>query len=346
MTQLRVGLIGAGGISHVHVAAWQALGADITVYSPAGADALAAQYRLSVAHDVDDLLARVDIIDIVAPSRAHKSLALAAIAAGKPLVCEKPLGATTADAREIARAARDAGVQAYPAHVVRFFPEYAAIKAEIDAGRIGTPAVLRFTRTGQAPRAGSWFFSEPDGGGIVLDQMIHDLDQARWMAGEVTQVYAVQNPPTVSGIVPGIVTAQVVLTHARGAISHVHGVWGPPGTTFRTSVDVAGDAGSIGYESPDDGSIRIELPAAGNDANYLPPSTHSESPYLTQLRELTASFSGGPAPRVSLDDGVAAVALAEAAIASIRSGQAVSMQHDVLGGRPDEPALAAQGVES
>jgi myo-inositol 2-dehydrogenase/D-chiro-inositol 1-dehydrogenase len=330
----------------VHVAAWQALGADITVYSPAGADALAAQYGLSVAKDIADLLARVDIVDIVTPSPAHKPLALAAIKASKHLVCEKPLGATRADASEIARAAREAGVQAYPAHVVRFFPEYAAIKAEIDAGRIGTPAVLRFTRTGQAPRAGSWFFSEPDGGGIVLDQMIHGLDQARWMAGEVTQVYAVQNPPTVDGVVPGIVTAQVVLTHAGGAISHVQGVWGPPGTTFRTSVEVAGDAGSIGYESPDDGSIRVELPAARNDTNYLPPSTHSESPYLTQLREFVVAFAGGPVPRVSLGDGVAAVALAEAAIASIRSGLAVSLQDGVFDDRPDEPALATEGVEA
>jgi myo-inositol 2-dehydrogenase/D-chiro-inositol 1-dehydrogenase len=330
----------------VHVAAWQALGADIAIYSHAGADALAAQYGLSVATDIPDLLARVDIVDIVAPSPAHKPLALAAIAAGKHLVCEKPLGSTSADAREIARAAREAGVQAYPAHVVRFFPEYVAIKDQIDAGRIGTPAVLRFTRTGQAPRAGSWFFSEPDGGGIVLDQMIHDLDQARWMAGEVTQVYAVQNPPTVAGIVPGVVTAQVVLSHAGGAISHVQGVWGPPGTTFRTSVDVAGDAGSIGYESPDDGSIRVELQAARNHANYLPPSTHSQSPYLTQLREFAAAFSGGPAPRVSLDDGVAAVELAEAAIASIRTGQAITLGADVIADQLDEPELATEGVEA
>jgi myo-inositol 2-dehydrogenase/D-chiro-inositol 1-dehydrogenase len=330
----------------VHVAAWQALGADIAIYSHAGADTLAAQYGLSVATDIPDLLARVDIVDIVAPSPAHKPLALAAIAAGKHLVCEKPLGSTSADAREIARAAREAGVQEYPAHVVRFFPEYVAIKDQIDAGRIGTPAVLRFTRTGQAPRAGSWFFSEPDGGGIVLDQMIHDLDQARWMAGEVTQVYAVQNPPTVAGIVPGVVTAQVVLSHAGGAISHVQGVWGPPGTTFRTSVDVAGDAGSIGYESPDDGSIRVELQAARNDANYLPPSTHSQSPYLTQLREFAAAFSGGPAPRVSLDDGVAEVELAEASIASIRTGKAITLGADVIADQLDEPELATEGVEA
>jgi myo-inositol 2-dehydrogenase/D-chiro-inositol 1-dehydrogenase len=117
---------------------------------------------------------------------------------------------------------------------------------------------------------------------------------------------------------------------------------------------VAGDAGTIGYESPDDGSIRVELPAARNDANYLPPSTHSESPYLSQLREFAAAFAGGPAPRVSLDDGVAAVALAEAAIASIRSGLAVSLQDvlraDVQDGvfdeRPDKPALAAEGAEA
>jgi len=323
VTTLRVGLIGAGGISHVHVAAWQQLGATITVQSTAGAAELGKQYGLAVADDINELLPHVDVIDVIAPSTAHKDVALTAIAAGKHVVCEKPLAATSADAAEIVRAARAAGVQIYPAHVVRYFPEYAAIKAEIDAGRIGTPAVLRFSRAGQAPRAGSWFFSEVAGGGIVRDQMIHDLDQARWMAGEVTQVYAVQNPPTIGGAVPEIVTAHVVLTHASGAISHIQGVWGPPGLTFRTSVEVAGSGGVLGYQSPDDGSVLLDLPTGASDDGYLPPTTHAESPYTSELREFAAAFAGGPPPRVTAADGIIAVALVEAATASIQSGRAV-----------------------
>lgn len=331
-TPLHVGIVGAGGISHVHVSAWQALGATISVFSTDGAGDLAREYGITPIATLNELLMQVDVVDIVTPSATHREVALAAIAAGKDLVCEKPLAATTVDAIEIARAARQAGVQLYPAHVVRYFPEYVAVKAAIEAGRIGDPAVLRFTRAGEAPLAG-WFFDETVGGGIVLDQMIHDLDQARWLAGEVTQVYAVQNPPTVEGQVPRIVTAHVVLTHVSGAISHVQGFWGPPGLTFRTSVDVAGDKGLLGYESPDDGAIRIDTPLAATAGDYLPVNVQEENPYTREIREFAAAFAGGPEPRVGLDDGILAVALAEAAAASIASGQAVAFDTDsVLAG--------------
>ncbi|OJU39038.1 MAG: hypothetical protein BGN97_12825 [Microbacterium sp. 69-10] len=327
---LRVGLVGAGGISHVHVAGWQALGADISVFSKAGADALAEQHGLTVVSTFEELVDLVDVVDIVTPTATHRELALTAIAAGRHVVCEKPLAATSAEAKEIARAARAAGVQVYPAHVVRYFPEYVALKRAITTGVIGEPAVLRFTRAGEAPRAGSWFFDETAGGGIVLDQMIHDLDQARWLAGEVVQVYAVQNPPTREGTVPAVVTAQIVLTHLSGAVSHVQGYWGPTGLTFRTSVDVAGSAGTVGYESPDDGSIRMDMPAATSADDYLPPRTHAESPYTLELREFAAAFAGGPVPRIDLEDGILAIALAEAAVASIASGAAVDFNADVV----------------
>ncbi len=325
MNTLRVGLIGAGGISHVHATGWRDLGAEVTVHSHEGATTLADEYGFQVADDLDALFAVVDVVDIVTPSGSHLALALAAIAAGKHVVCEKPLASTVEQARELARAASAAGVQVYPAHVVRFFPEYAAVKRQVDAGRVGTPAVLRFVRGGEAPRAGSWFFSERDGGGIILDQMIHDLDQALWLAGDVSQVYAVQSPTSVDGVVPGIVTAHVTLTHTSGAISHVQGTWGPRGTTFRTSADIAGTAGTLSIDSGRDTAVVVDLPAAGEADGYLPPPAHAESPYTTQLREYAAAFAGGPEPRVSPADGIRAVALAEAAAASIASGRAVDI---------------------
>jgi predicted dehydrogenase len=325
---LRVGLIGAGGISHVHAAGWRELGADVSVYSHDGASALAERYGFSVAPDLDTLFAAADLVDIVTSSRSHRELALAAIARGKHVICEKPLAATSDDAREIAEAAEAAGVRVFPAHVVRFFPEYAAVKAAVDAGRIGEPAVLRFVRGGEAPRAGSWFFDENAGGGIVLDQMIHDLDQALWLAGEVTQVYAVQSPPSVDGIVPDVVTAHVVLTHRGGAISHVQGTWGARGTIFRTSADIAGTSGVLAIDSGIDTSVTMDVPSIGESTGYLPPPAHAESPYTTQLRELAAAAFGGAAPRVTAEDGIRAVALAEAAAESIRTGRAVDVELD------------------
>lgn len=325
MKTLRVGLIGAGGISQVHATGWAALDVPVTVYSHEGAEALAAEYGFAVAPDLDALLAASDIVDIVTSSSSHKELALAAIAAGKHVICEKPLSVTAAEARELADAAEAAGVRLFPAHVVRFFPEYAEVKRQVDGGRIGEPAVLRFVRGGQAPRAGSWFFDENAGGGIILDQMIHDLDQARWLAGEVTQVYAVQSPASVDGIVPGIVTAHVTLTHAGGAISHVQGTWGPEGTVFRTSADVAGTGGTLAIDSRTNTASTLDFPAGASGDGYLPPATTAVSPYTRQLAAFLRAIADDTDAVVSAEDGIRAVAIAEAAAESLRTGRAVDL---------------------
>ncbi|GAB3576554.1 Gfo/Idh/MocA family oxidoreductase [Leifsonia lichenia] len=328
MKTLRVGLIGAGGISQVHATGWAALGVPVTVYSHEGAEALAAEYGFAIATDLDGLLAASDIVDIVTSSSSHKELALAAIAAGRHVICEKPLSVTSAEARELADAADAAGVRLFPAHVVRFFPEYAEVKRQVDAGRIGDPAVLRFVRGGQAPRAGSWFFDENAGGGIVLDQMIHDLDQARWLAGDVTQVYAVQSPASVDGIVPGVVTAHVTLTHAGGAISHVQGTWGPEGTVFRTSADIAGTRGTLAIDSRTDAASVLDFPAGASGDGYLPPATHAVSPYTTQLAAFLRAIADGTDTVVTAEDGIRAVAIAEAAAESLRTGRAIEVDQE------------------
>ena len=129
---LTVGLIGAGNIAHVHVAAWKALGARVLVHSLEGADELAEQYGLEVAATLDGCLAEAEFVDIVTPSPTHKEIALAAIKAGKNVICEKPLSLTAADSHEVIDAAQAAGVRLYPAHVVRYFPAY---KAAYDAIR-------------------------------------------------------------------------------------------------------------------------------------------------------------------------------------------------------------------
>jgi len=320
--KLRVGIIGAGGISHSHAPHWVALGADVSVYALAGAEELAERYGLTVTATLDQLLQTSDVIDICTPTVTHRECALAAIGAGKSVLCEKPLGRTLVDAKAISAAALAANVQVYPAHVVRFFPEYATMHAAVEEGVIGKPAVLRFSRGG-AGATSDWFFNDAESGGLILDQMIHDIDQARWIAGEVVQVYAVQNPPTVNGRIPRNVIAHVTLTHVSGAISHIQGIWGPPGMDFCTSFEVAGDAGTLRYDSSAADTLVENLSSGETAASYLPPASVDESPYLIEIREFANAFQGGPAPRVSLEDGIIAIALAEAAQESIATRSSI-----------------------
>ena len=322
---LSIGLIGAGGITHVHIPAWLALGARVTVYSLQGSADVALHYGIEVADSLDDLLERSDIVDICTPTPTHYRLAERALRAGKHVICEKPIALTEEDATALANLAALVGKQLHPAHVVRYFPEYALARHRVAAGQIGEPAILRFSRIGEFPTWSSWFADSSQSGGIVLDQMIHDLDIARWIAGEVTEVYAVKSSAR------GCETAQVVLTHEGGALSYVTGVWGTAGTTFATSFSIAGSKGVLTHDSRTDVSLRFDLgaPLAG-EPSMRPDTSFGESPYLTELREFVMAISAGVTPRVGIDDATRAVALAVAANESIASGQSVCVSRQVV----------------
>ena len=324
---LTVGLIGAGNIAHVHVAAWKALGARVLVHSVAGAEQLAEQYGLEVAPTLDGLLEAVDFVDIVTPSATHKEIALAAIKAGRDVICEKPLTLRASESQELADAAAAAGVRIYPAHVVRYFPAYVAAHNAVQAGRIGKVAVARFFRQASSPAGAGWYRDVARSGGVIMDLMVHDLDQARWICGEVTSVYAVQSPPTVDGISPVNVAAHVTLTHESGAISHLRATWGATGTQFKTGFSIAGSEGVLEYTSDSETSFEEELQdgATGGDL-LIPSSTLYESPYLTQLRDLAAALTGDVEPRVVAADGLTAVFLAEAARESMETGRTIDMK--------------------
>ena len=324
MSTLKVGLIGAGGISRVHADAWRALGAEGYVTSLEGADEIAAEYGFTLVDDVDTLIDLVDIVDIVTPSSTHADFALRAIARRRDVICEKPLAATAEAATEVADAAEAAGVRLFPAHVVRYMGEYAQIKAGIDAGVVGALAVQRFSRAGSAPQT-PWFFSERAGGGVIRDLMIHDIDQAVWFAGPVADVYAVQNPPTIDDRVPAPVTAHVVLTHRNGVISHLHASWVAPGMPFRTSVEVSGSEGRLRYDSAEDTALRTDAVLPEGDTDYLPPMSPQESPYYAEIADFVAALREGRDARVGPADGIEAVAVAEAAYASIAAGAAVAL---------------------
>nr|WP_272954706.1 Gfo/Idh/MocA family oxidoreductase [Kribbella sandramycini] len=224
-------------------------------------------------------------------------------------------------------AAAAAGVKVYPAHVVRYFPEYKAAYDAVHEGRIGPIAVARFFRQASSPAGSDWYRDVARSGGVIMDLMVHDLDQAQWLCGPVTSVYAVQNPPTVDGVSPVNVAAHVTLTHESGAVSLCRATWGVPGTPFRTGFHLAGASGVLKHTSSADTGFIEELQEGGGDVDLLiPENALGESPYLTQLRELAIGLRGGPEPRVVGADGAAAVYLAEAARASMESGQTIDMK--------------------
>ncbi|HLS13402.1 MAG TPA: Gfo/Idh/MocA family oxidoreductase, partial [Beutenbergiaceae bacterium] len=186
MAAIRVGLIGAGGIARRHLPAWLALGAEVLVYSHQGAHSITAEFGGRVADSLDGLLEGSDLITVLTPTPSHHHYASTALREGKDVVCEKPMTRHHQEAVELVRLAHQQGRHLFPAHVVRFRDQYAQMHSAVTDGRIGTPAVSRFTRTAPFPTWSPWFADYEQSGGPVLDVMVHDLDIARWVNGEVS----------------------------------------------------------------------------------------------------------------------------------------------------------------
>ncbi|MGB3730536.1 Gfo/Idh/MocA family protein [Microbacterium sp.] len=303
----RVGIVGAGGIAPPHIEGWLALGAEVGILRRTGSDALAARYGLRIHATLADLIQDSGIVDIVSPTRTHVGIARAAFSAGRHVVCEKPLAATADDAQALADEATAAGVRLFPAHVVRYFSGYRSVHERI--GAVGTITELTARRTVAAP-APAWFYSQDAGGGIIRDLMIHDLDQALWLAGPVVEVSATQDPPAEDGFVQPPVSAHVTLTHAGGAISHVRADWAEPGTPFRSTLEVTGDRGELSVDT------------SASDAEDESPAS-APDPYREQLADFLDAIRTGREARVTPADGVAAVVLVDAAYASLASGHPV-----------------------
>lgn len=310
----RVGLIGAGAIAATHLDAWQALGAECVISSRTRPTALAERFGVEIADDADALIDRVDIVGILAPTPTHLDLALRAMARGRHVVCEKPLALTSAEAQRLAEAADAAGVRLLPAHVVRYFAAYRRIQQAVVAGGIGALQTLRLSRAGAGPTT-AWFYDENAGGGLIRDLLIHDLDQALWLAGPVTAVSARQDPPSIGGRLSAPVTAAVELTHASGVTSRIDGGWLGEGVPFRTTIEAVGTAGALAHDSlaHDSADGAGAVPAA---PGHLPPQT-DDHPYRAQIADFAEAIRTGRDARVTPADGVAAVAVVDAAYASL-----------------------------
>lgn len=332
---MRIGIIGAGAMGGTHAAAWAEVGAPAVAFVAADqqhARSLAERYGATVYPDLASLLPHIDALDICTPTHLHHDMAMQAAAAGKHIICEKPLARSIAEGQEMIRACRQAGVKLLVGHVVRFFPEYVRAKQAIEAGEVGRVAVIRLRRNVFRPRKASdnWFIDFEKSGGMILDLMIHDFDCARWLAGEVTTVYCKHiGSPTRAPGDHGL----AILSHANGALSHIEGSWAYPPPTFRTQFEIAGSEGLLLHDSAATAPIGIfRQQAGGDDAGDVPvpASPLLENPYTTQLRAFYDHLCyDAPAP-LTAEDGLAALQIALAAIQSTQTGEPVQLQTQVF----------------
>ncbi|MGK0220585.1 MAG: putative dehydrogenase [Planctomycetota bacterium] len=211
---LRVGMIGYGFMGKAHSNAYKQvahffpeleLRPELSVLCARDKDKAASFAKTwgykNVVSDWRELVQRddVDIIDIGAPNHIHKDIALAAAAAGKMVVCEKPLAMNVEEAEEMAAAVEAAGVPNMVWYNYRRVPAIALSKQVVDEGRIGKQFHYRatylqdWTIAADVPQggAGLWRLDvDVAGSGVTGDLLAHSIDTAMWLAGPITKVVA------------------------------------------------------------------------------------------------------------------------------------------------------------
>lgn len=218
MTKLKVGVIGVGGIARTHMPGWEAsehahvvAGADI---SEAALQRWGKQFAVDrLVTDAGELIAdpEIDIIDVCTPNNYHAPLAIAALQAGKHVLCEKPLAPTPAEIQGMIEARDRSGKMLMTAQHFRFMGSSRAIRAEIDAGALGDVYHARswLLRRAAVPTRPGFILKEHSGGGPCIDVGVHILDLTLWFMGN-------PRPVAVTGV------ARAELAHQEGAFS----IWG------------------------------------------------------------------------------------------------------------------------
>jgi UDP-N-acetyl-2-amino-2-deoxyglucuronate dehydrogenase len=195
------GIIGCGMIANFHARAIRDIdGAQLVACynpTPTKAEKLAAEYGCTAYTDLDKMLAHpgLDIVTIGSPSGSHMEPCLAAAAAGKHVIVEKPLDVTLARCDKMIAACDQAGVKLATIFPSRYHASSKLMKQAVEAGRFGTLALgdayVKWFRTQQYYDSGAWRGTwKLDGGGALMNQAIHSVDLLLWLMGPVAEVSA------------------------------------------------------------------------------------------------------------------------------------------------------------
>jgi len=355
-------LVGAGGAAGVHAAALSRIAhsrvAAVLGSSPdsARARSLADAYGARIARDLEALLddPELDAVVLCTPHPQHAAQAIAAAEAGLHVVVEKPMALTTADCTAMIEAAERAGVVLSVISQRRWYSPVQRVKAAIDQGKIGVPGLASVEVLGwRSPEyyaMDAWRGTrDGEGGGVLVNQAVHQLDLACWFLGpplEVDGWTTNLNHPEID--VED--TAVAVVRFERGALAtivasnsqrpgllariHVHGTNG-------ASIGVETDRGSIfvaGVSPPSEPVNDLwTIPGEEDrldewrraDREHLAGVDLSSHHHELQLRDIVAAIRGRRPPAVTGEDGRTTVGLMTAIETASRAGGRVRLADPV-----------------
>jgi myo-inositol 2-dehydrogenase / D-chiro-inositol 1-dehydrogenase len=327
-----IALMGAGRMARVHAKTIHAAGGRlVTVYDvvESAAKSLASETSASAARSVQEALHHpdVDAVLVATSSDTHVDLIIQAVKAGKAVLCEKPLAPSLSEAQRCVDLLGAEANKVFLAFNRRFDPGHAALKKAIEAGEIGNLEQLTITSRDPAPPPLEYI---PNSGGLFRDMMIHDFDMARWILGEEpVSIYSHGSclvDPQI-GKLGDIDTACVTMVSLSGKqaviLNSRRAVYG-----YDQRIEAFGSAGMVLSDNPRATAVqRYSSTSFGApDRVFTFFMDRYGQSYRMEIETFLAGVAAGTPPPINAIDGLRAVYLAEAAGASLRSGEAIKLK--------------------
>ncbi|WP_234682181.1 Gfo/Idh/MocA family protein [Bradyrhizobium monzae] len=342
---MRIAVAGAGLIGRRHIELIEAsqgcVLAGIADPSPAAVD-YAGAHNVHCYADHRALLAqeKPDGLIIASPNALHLQMALDCAEAGVPALIEKPVTDTVAAAQRLCVAVKRTGVPMLVGHHRRHNPIIKAARETVATGKLGQLTAV----------VGLWLLKKPDdyfevawryqqGGGPLLINLIHDIDNLRFVCGEITEVQALT-----SNMVRGFAvedTAALLLRFANGALGTVTvsdatpAPWSWELTAGENAIYprqdqpcyvFAGTSGSLSVPTMELWSYP-QSPGWHAPLSRNPVALAGYDPLVEQLRHFLAVIAGREQPLISVEDAMATLAVVEAVSEAARTGQKISPGH-------------------
>lgn len=325
---LRVGLIGCGIISAAHRRGWATVADRAAIVACCDTDldraaATAAPLGARPTDDYRDVLADpgIDAVDLCLPHHLHDRVAVAALDAGKHVLCEKPMATTLAGCDAMAAAAERAGRVLMIAESARFQPGLSEARALLDSGAIGEVIALHATSAwyqGGPYLDTAWRFDPAQmGGGALIDGGIHAVDVVVALLGRPTRVSCLTR--RVREIFPAEDTALLAIEFADGALADLTVHWSARHTPH-VLAQISGTEGTLFWTHAGLQVVGERVEGGRREVPIEPADS-----FVTMVAHFVDCVETGARPRMGPMEGRLDVALVLAAYESARTGQVVAV---------------------
>jgi myo-inositol 2-dehydrogenase/D-chiro-inositol 1-dehydrogenase len=326
---MRLGLIGLGRIGAFHAGTLSALPAVdslvVTDAVPSVTREVAERFGAEAVDSPEELMdAGVDGVVIAAPTDLHPALLLAAVEAGLPVFCEKPVARRAGDAVELLKRVVDSDVPVQIGYPRRFDAGFAAARAAVVSGELGWLHTVRSTTLDPAPPPAAYIAGS---GGIFRDCSVHDFDAVRWVTGrEVVEVYATGSNRGADFFaeVGDVDTAATVLTLDDGTLALIsNSRYNSRGHDVRLEVHGSKDSIAVGLED------RLPLRSVEPGATFPAGKPHYffmdrlADAFRTELTAFTEVVAGSRPSPCTIADALETGWVAEACTTSLQQHRPV-----------------------